>query len=176
MHSFLAPSSQSIAPPQPYDLVALGFVSRSTHDLGILGLVNLCLQSYCNNVELGLTGILYFDGQHFGQIIEGRRDIVDERWQLILGDQRHDQIRLIDQKDVVQRIFSNWTMLTPDADAIVMLFPELAGMIRPIHRLYDGSEIIRLMCGYPTPDRERRIMCDPARFIHSVDARQEGFF
>lgn len=166
MHNFPARSSQSIAPPQPYDLVALGFVSRSTHDLGILGLVNLCVQSYCNNVELGITGILYFDGQHFGQVIEGRRDVVDERWQLIQGDQRHDRIRLIDQKDIAQRGFSNWTMLAPDADAIVMLFPELAGMIRPIQQRYDGSEIVRLMYGYPITDQEQRFIRFPTPLIH----------
>jgi len=151
-HSF-----NSVEATQPFDLVALGFVSRSTHELGILGLVNLCVQSYCNNVELGLTGILFFDGQYFGQVLEGRRDAVEERWQVIQRDQRHEGLRLVGHKDIARRSFSNWTIHAPDAESVVILFPELGGMIRPIHQLYDDSEVIRVMGAYPAPEREQRI-------------------
>lgn len=92
---------------RPVDLVALGFVSRSTHELGILGLVNLCVQSYCNNVERGLTGVLFFDGLHFGQVLEGPREVIDERWQVIQRDQRHDDLHVIAYKDIACRSFSN---------------------------------------------------------------------
>lgn len=143
---------------QPVDLVALGFVSRSTHELGILGLVNLCVQSYCNNVELGLTGILFFDGLHFGQVLEGRRDVIDDRWQVIQRDQRHVDLHVIAYKDIACRSFSSWGMHAPDADAIVMLFPELGGMIHPIHPLYDGAEVKRVMGAYPAPKSEQRVM------------------
>lgn len=157
MHTNLKPSFPRTEPIQPFDLVALGFVSRSTHDLGILGLVNLCVQSYCNNVELGLTGILFFDGRHFGQVLEGRRDAVDNRWQVIQRDQRHTDLHVITQKDIARRNFSNWSFHTPDAESIVMLFPELGGMIRAIHPLYDGSEVSRVMGAYPAPEREQRV-------------------
>lgn len=153
-------------PIQPYDLVALGFVSRSTHNLGILGLVNLCVQSYCNNVELGITGILFFDGHHFGQVLEGRRDAVENRWRVILDDQRHDQLELVGQQDIARRSFSNWSMRAPDADEIVMLFPELNGMILPIHALYDGSEVIRVMGAYPATEYEQRVVRYTQPLIH----------
>ena len=157
MRTYLNPSYNDLPAAQPFDLVALGFVSRSTHELGILGLVNLCVQSYCNNVELGLTGILFFDGQHFGQVLEGRRDGVEERWQVIQRDQRHENLRLVGYKDIARRSFASWTLHAPDAESVVMLFPELEGMIRPIHQLYDGSEVIRVMGAYPSIESEQRI-------------------
>lgn len=141
-----------------FDLVALGFVSRSTHELGILGLVNLCVQSYCNNVERGLTGVLFFDGLHFGQVLEGSREVIDERWQVIQRDQRHDDLHVIAYKDIACRSFSNWGMRAPDADAIVMLFPELRGMIHPAPPLYDGTEVSRMMSAYPAPRNEQRVV------------------
>ena len=111
MRTNLKPSFLRSELAQPFDLVAFGFVSRSTHDLGILGLVNLCVQSYCNNVELGLTGILFFDGHHFGQVLEGRRDAVDNRWQVIQRDQRHIDVHVIAHKEIARRSFSVPVML-----------------------------------------------------------------
>lgn len=166
MHTYLKPPIPRPDLIQPFDLVSLGFVSRSTHDLGILGLVNLCVQSYCNNVELGVTGILFFDGHHFGQVLEGRRDAVDNRWQVIQRDQRHSELHMIAHKEIARRNFSNWTMHAPDAESIVMLFPELNGMIRPIHARYDGSEVHRVMGAYPAPEHEQRIMRYALPSIH----------
>jgi hypothetical protein len=166
MHTDLKPSFLRSELTEPFDLVALGFVSRSTHELGILGLVNLCVQSYCNNVELGLTGILFFNGYHFGQVLEGHRDVVNNRWQVIQRDQRHSEVHMIAHKDIARRNFSNWTMHAPDAESIVMLFPELSGMIRPIHALYDGSEVLRVMSAYPIPESEQRIMRYALPSIH----------
>lgn len=166
MRTHLKPSFIRSELVQPFDLVAFGFVSRSTHDLGILGLVNLCVQSYCNNVELGLTGILFFDGHHFGQVLEGRRDAVDNRWQVIQRDQRHIDVHVIAHKEIARRSFSNWSMHAPEAESIVMLFPELGGMIRPIHQLYDGSEVSRVMGAYPAPESEQRVRRDALPSIH----------
>ena len=143
---------------QPFDLVAMGFVSKTTHDLGIMGLVNLCVKSYCNNLELGLTGILFFDGLHFGQVMEGRRDVIEERWQVIQRDQRHANLHVIGQKDIAFRSFSNWGMYAPEADMIINLFPELGCMIRPIQPSYNGSEIQRLMNLYQEPDSNKHEM------------------
>lgn len=155
MHTNFHPSFVDFSEVQPFDLVALGFVSRSTHELGILGLVNLCVQSYCNNAERGLTGILFFDGQYFGQVLEGRRDAVDNRWQVIQRDQRHEDLRMVGYKEIAQRNFSNWTLHAPDAESILMLFPELGEMIHPIHQMYDGSEVVRVMGTYPVREPEQ---------------------
>lgn len=157
-NNHLNPFYRPAAAKQSEDLVALGFVSRSTHELGILGLVNLCVQSYCNNIELGLTGILFFDGQRFGQVLEGPRDTVNERWQVIQRDQRHEALHVIAHKDIARRSFSDWTFHAPEADTIVMLFPELGGIIRALHLMYDGSDVSRVMGAYPAPAREQRVM------------------
>lgn len=165
-NNHLNPIYRPAVAKQPEDLVALGFVSRSTHDLGILGLVNLCVQSYCNNAELGLTGILFFDGQRFGQVLEGSRDIVNERWQVIQRDQRHEACHVVGNKDIARRSFADWTFHTSDADTIVMLFPELGGMIRTLHFMYDGSDVARVLAAYHAPVREQRVVRYRMPVIH----------
>lgn len=145
------PTLNSFTTTHSQPLVALGFLSQSTHDLGILSIVNLCVQSYCNNLELGITGALFFDGKHFGQIMEGNRDVIEERWQVIQRDQRHDNIALISQREILHRNFTNWSMHTADADSIVLLFPELTGLVCPIQELYQEMDIVRIMDAYPTP-------------------------
>lgn len=73
---------------------------------------------------------------------------------------------MIAHKEIARRNFSNWTMHAPDAESIVMLFPELNGMIRPIHARYDGSEVLRVMGAYPAPEHEQRIMRYALPSIH----------
>ncbi len=147
------------------ELVALGFTSRSTHDLGILGLVNLCVKSYCNNVELGITGVLFFDGAQFGLVLEGHRDIIEDRWQVIQRDQRHDAITVIGQKNIGQRRFSNWTVHIQDAESIVMLFPELAGLIQPL-KGSRSSDVARMMAAYPVSVHRHQMLRDYVPTLH----------
>jgi len=65
---------------------------------------------------------------------------------------------VIAHKDIERRSFTNWSMHAPEAETIVMLFPELDGMIRPIHQRYDSSDVIRAMGAYNAPEREQQIM------------------
>jgi hypothetical protein len=166
MRTYLKPAFIDGKFDQPYDLVAMGFVSQTTHELGIMGLVNLCVKSYCNNLELGLTGILFFDGLNFGQVMEGRPDVIEERWEVIQRDQRHDNLHVIAKKEITCRNFSNWVMYAPDADVIMMLFPEFDRMIRPIQPSYNGSEIQRVMRAYSVPNSKKQDMRYSLPLLH----------
>jgi hypothetical protein len=123
--------------------MSLAFFSESTRDLKLMGLMRLLLQSYLNNQKYEITGILFYDGKSFSQIMEGPTSAIDERWQLILRDDRHDQIHLVGKSLIASRSYSNWSMRTRDGGIVGAMFPELAEIISENHLKKPPSEIIR---------------------------------
>ena len=59
--------------PKPNDLVELTYLSEAVSDMSFLGLMRLLESARALNQEHGITGILFYDNQQFGQIIEGER-------------------------------------------------------------------------------------------------------
>jgi hypothetical protein len=62
------------------------------------------------NVELGVTGALYFDGSSFGQVLEGPKEGIRRVMENITRDDRHTQVEILAQDDDVPRVFADWTM------------------------------------------------------------------
>jgi len=54
--------------PSP-DLVELTYVSQPAEEMSFLGLMRLLYHSYLRNQALGITGVLIFEDQRFGQVI-----------------------------------------------------------------------------------------------------------
>ncbi|PZX16044.1 FAD-dependent sensor of blue light [Palleronia aestuarii] len=63
-----------------------------------------------NNPELGLTGILVFTGSTFIQILEGSPEHIDPVLDIISGDTRHADIRVLLDRMVEKRACGDWTM------------------------------------------------------------------
>ncbi|MFM9155179.1 MAG: BLUF domain-containing protein, partial [Polynucleobacter victoriensis] len=61
----------------PQELIELSYVSKSTTDVGILGLMNLLEDAVHKNKKLGVTGVLFYDSGIFGQILEGYPNCVE---------------------------------------------------------------------------------------------------
>jgi predicted TIM-barrel fold metal-dependent hydrolase len=92
-------------------LVRLLYASRAagavTHEM----IESILAQSREHNPELGITGILCYDGSEiFMQILEGGRDAVNRLYSDIVRDARHRDVVLLHYSEVAERHFANWTM------------------------------------------------------------------
>ena len=133
---------------QKSTLISLSFFSQSTQDFELMGLMRLLLQSYLNNQKSGITGMLFYDGKSFSQIMEGPAQAIDERWQCILTDYRHEKIHLMSRHLISSRQYSTWSMRTRDGGIIAAMFPELAGIIDENNINQTPYEMIRSV-NYP---------------------------
>lgn len=91
-------------------LERLVYRSRETEPLGTLSLFNLLNLARQNNERLGITGhLLYADGM-FTQCIEGPTQAIEQLWQTLQRDARHQDIELISRGPVAERRFVDWSM------------------------------------------------------------------
>ncbi|WP_209348423.1 BLUF domain-containing protein [Pontixanthobacter sp. CEM42] len=65
-----------------------------------------------NNALAGVTGMLAYNGQHFMQLLEGRRDVIDELIEKVSLDARHRDLAIIRREDKTTRECPDWSMRT----------------------------------------------------------------
>lgn len=66
--------------------------------------------SRVRNEQAGITGMLWFNGTSFIQVLEGDHGVVDETLRRIRIDVRHTDLRIIADRDVTTRMFGDWAM------------------------------------------------------------------
>lgn len=67
-------------------------------------------QSRHNNAVDGITGLLWHDGTHFLQVIEGPELSVASTYARIMGDTRHTELAILSDRSVSTREFGYWSM------------------------------------------------------------------
>lgn len=67
-------------------------------------------KSQINNERADVTGALIFNRGVFGQVLEGPIAAVEDTFERIQLDERHDQITVLDLSRVSERAFANWSM------------------------------------------------------------------
>lgn len=87
-----------------------------------------------NNRREGLTGVLMRHGGRFLQAIEGRRADVDRLMDRLRADPRHENVRLLSDQGVSDRLFREWPMT-------------LAEMTPAAARLLNGTTLDQLSPG-----------------------------
>ncbi|WP_242182521.1 BLUF domain-containing protein [Sphingomonas sp. CARO-RG-8B-R24-01] len=101
-----ATSATFVAPTQQILYVSVSTVPGDGADLaGILE------QSRHNNALDGITGLLWSDGMHFLQVIEGSPEGVTAAFARIRADGRHHHLRLLRDCMIPLREFGSWTMV-----------------------------------------------------------------
>ena len=70
-----------------------------------------------NNARCGVTGALIYNDGVFGQVLEGPAEAVEETFERIQLDDRHDGVTLLDIKPIDERRFTEWTMGFVGAEA-----------------------------------------------------------
>ncbi len=99
-------------------LVRCLYASRAAATLSAAALDEILVQSYRNNPQRGITGLLCFTSEVFVQVLEGGRDEVCELYNTIVRDDRHSQVRLLAYEEIAERRFGNWTMGQVDAQTV----------------------------------------------------------
>ncbi|WP_269460091.1 BLUF domain-containing protein [Polynucleobacter necessarius] len=91
--------------PKPNDLVELSYLNETVSDTSFLGLMRLLESARAFNQQHGITGILFYDNQQFGQIIEGERANTMKVWKRIQEDKRHHRIELLEIREITERTY-----------------------------------------------------------------------
>ena len=115
--------------PKPKDLVELSYLSEAISDMSFLGLMRLLESARTFNQKNGITGILLYDNQQFGQIIEGERANVMKVWKRIQEDKRHHRVELLEIREISERSFPEWLLRFYGGETLTRDYPALAEMV-----------------------------------------------
>ena len=63
-----------------------------------------------NNALDGITGLLWFDGTHFVQVLEGPEESVRTAYERIAADPRHEALELLSDRRLDKAEFGYWSM------------------------------------------------------------------
>lgn len=77
----------------------------STQDL--LGLLEECREK---NAGVGVTGMLLYGNGTFLQVLEGDEKVVDDLYERIREDPRHDNLQILHRRPIERRQYSDWSM------------------------------------------------------------------
>lgn len=86
------------------------YVSRETTPFDPLKLTGLQEQSSRKNARVGVTGYLCYDRKRFVQCIEGQPEVVEELFQTIHSDERHEVLAWDSAVSPEGRRFPDWGM------------------------------------------------------------------
>lgn len=111
------------------DLVELRYFSEIADSSNIWALTDIVSTSMTSNESKAITGILFFDQGHFGQILEGPRDEVEELWESIKNDVRHQNIELLGITEIKERRFPKWSMKLFNAQEFAEAFPQFSEIL-----------------------------------------------
>jgi hypothetical protein len=91
-------------------LVHLLYASRASDTVTAQTIDSILHQSQARNPALGITGVLCHAGDVFMQVLEGGRTPVNELYNAIVRDPRHQKVMLLHYREVAERRFASWTM------------------------------------------------------------------
>lgn len=88
----------------------LGYVSTAQRPMMREDLLAILTVARRNNQDIGVTGLLLFDGRHFVQVLEGNEDAVRKIFSLIAQDDRHRDLKVLFEEQVGASQFEQWSM------------------------------------------------------------------
>ena len=97
-------------------------------------LSDILAESQARNAALGITGCLFAHEGQFLQVLEGTREAVWQVFGAISSDPRHTALHPLENRSVVTRQFSDWTLCCGQFPSDRTLFeaePALAGGFQP---------------------------------------------
>jgi hypothetical protein len=91
-------------------LAFLIYSSFATNRLSQRDLLELLKHARARNEVHGLTGMLLYRDGIYLQFLEGRRSDIDELLSRLKKDLRHQDIRVLQEGSLSERIFPDWSM------------------------------------------------------------------
>ncbi len=92
-------------------MVQLLYCSRSINEITDADIESIINASQKNNAANKVTGALCNNEQYYLQLLEGEYRAVNDTYNKIVVDQRHESVSLILYCDAESRLFSEWSML-----------------------------------------------------------------
>ena len=115
------------------ELVELMYQSEAVNDMGIMGLMRILTVSIPSNQRHRITGVLFYDRGHFGQILEGPRSTIEALWEKIQKDPRHHRVQLLGLSPITGRRFSQWALKLFDGKEFAGYVPQFSDAIGQIN-------------------------------------------
>ena len=86
------------------------YVSQAVNPFTPDALRTMVQRARANNTLLGVCGLLLHSEAKFLQVLEGTGQVVDDLYQKICSDPRHDNIRTLVDETIQRRLFRDWGM------------------------------------------------------------------
>ena len=106
----------------PHQLLEIVYMSEPDQTLTDRDIIDILESSQENNEELCLTGVLFYDGRHFLQVLEGPNRSAWKIYSEILADPRHRNVVTIHEGPIHKRAFNQWGMayrrIDPDSEIL----------------------------------------------------------
>jgi Sensors of blue-light using FAD len=101
----------------PFRLI---YSSEATPGIAASELKAMLAESRIRNKAHGITGVLILVEGAFLQILEGKKDDVDNLMERIQRDPRHHDVKVFYEQEVDERAFASWSMayLSPSAEEV----------------------------------------------------------
>jgi hypothetical protein len=97
-------------PPSVHALWTISYCSQVRGRLGRGELLRLVQRAHIKNAVLGVTGVVFFDGEHFIQILEGPTNDLITLYEEIAADPRHMRVAKGLDEAIGARRFAEWSM------------------------------------------------------------------
>jgi hypothetical protein len=91
-------------------LIHLIYASASTRPIAEEEILRLLAGARRHNREIGVTGMLLYAEGSFFQVLEGEAAVVEELFEVICRDGRHERITRIIREPIHNRAFGDWSM------------------------------------------------------------------
>ena len=101
-------------------LVCLTYTSRATEALTAAAMDAILASSRKNNPGNGITGVLCTNNYIFLQMLEGGRKEVNETYNRIAADKRHQDVQILNFEEITERKFAVWSMGKVSFDRVNM--------------------------------------------------------
>ena len=120
-------------------LVQLLYISNSTPETDQQRLDAIISKSRKNNPGRDITGLLIYADGIFIQVLEGERERVHQLFDKICDDVRHNDVDVIGEYSVEERLFSEWSM------ALIVTSRDELGRIAGTEEMLDRSDVLGLL-------------------------------
>jgi hypothetical protein len=102
------------------DIYRISYISKNTIT-GDTQQVNQQIESILNSAQknnpaLNITGALLYSGGYFCQVIEGEEDPLEELFETIQMDPRHEDVVVLNYEQIDSRLFGDWAMAYAGTD------------------------------------------------------------
>lgn len=95
----------------------LFYVSTVAPDFEPQQIEGLVSEAAEKNKAIGVTGVLKFTGDNFGQVLEGEESAVRHLFEKIRRDKRHQGVVVLSERSVTGKRYADWGMkLLPASD------------------------------------------------------------